>query len=157
MIEVKGTVKGGAELSKMLAALPGIAQERVVLASLRAAGRTVAKDFKAATPVAPEGERSPKSIEYGHARDNVIARRQRRRLAVRVSWGAAFWMRLYEFGTSHQKPRPIFRPLWDGNVNAYLGALVKAMALGIRREAKKLDQRYNKARKALGARGRSIF
>lgn len=150
---MKGQVKGGAELSKMLRALPGIAQERVVLSSLRSTSRQVAKEFRDATPRGPRGPaRSPASVEYGAAYENVRFRRQRRRLAFRVNWGSAFWMRFYEYGTSHQPPRPRFRPLWDSRVEAYLQSIVKALALGIRREARKLDQQYNKARKALGIR-----
>lgn len=159
MIEVKGKVIGGKELAQAFRALPDAVQKRVLLSAARSTGRVVAKDFADATPRGPRGrERSPASEKYGAAYENVKVRKLRgTALGVLVNWGRAFWMRFREFGTSQQPPRPVMRPLWDSKVGDYLAHFVAGIAKGVQREAKKIANTYGKARKALGARGRSIF
>lgn len=155
MIEVKTSVKGGKELAQAFRALDNALQEKVMLSAARNVAGQVRRDFKAATPVGPRGkDRSPASEKYGSAQENVMARRNRRQkrhqVAMRVFWGAAFWMRFREYGTSHQPPRPIFRPLWDGNLQTYLDRFTKALAMAMQREARKIAGTYGKARRSLG-------
>lgn len=155
MITVRGKVSGGKELAKAFHAFDKALQEKILISAARNVAGQVRKDFKAATPRSPETDRSPASKEYEHAQDNVTARRRRKqRTTVRVHWGSAFWMRFREFGTSHQPPRPVMRPLWDTNVQSYTDRFVKALATAMKREAKKIAGTYGKARKALGVKGK---
>lgn len=155
MIVVKGKITGGKELAQAFRALPPAIQKRVLLSAARSTGRIVAKDFVAATPHGPRGpDRSPASEQYGAAFENVRVKKLRgAAIGVRVNWGKAFWMRFREFGTSHQPPRPVMRPLWDSNVGAYGQKFVEFLAKGIAREAKRVAGQYSKARKALGVKG----
>jgi HK97 gp10 family phage protein len=159
MIEVKGKVSGGAELARAFRELGAVPQKRLLSTATQATARQVARDFKAATPIGPRGkDRSPASEKYGAAIDKIKVRRPRGSvIGRRVNWGTAFYLRFREFGTSHQRPRPVFRPLWDSNVGKYVQHLTEQLAKGVQREAKKIAGAYGKARKALGARGRPLF
>jgi hypothetical protein len=103
------------------------------------------KQFKAITPVAPEGERSDDSERYGHARDNIRVNKKKRAVAVVVNWGAAFWMFFYEYGRKGQPKTPIYRPHWDSNYNRYAAEFVRRLRMGFTREVRAIARRRKKA------------
>jgi hypothetical protein len=154
VIEVKGSVSGGKELARAFRELGAVPQKRVIMTASRSTGRVVHKDFHGITVRGPRGQdQSPASKQYGTAEDKLIVSRLRKALGVKVHFGSAFYMRFREFGTSHQPPRPRYRPLWDRNVQAYLKHYVDRLSRAINTEAKKIAGTYAKAKKSLGVKG----
>lgn len=156
MIEVRGAVVGGKELARAFRALPEAVQKKVIMSAARSTGRLVAKDFDAVTPRGPRGdERSPASREYGAAHEKLTVSKLKKALGVAVHFRSAFYMRFYEFGTSHQPARPTYRPLWDSKLQEYLQNYVARLARGVQLEARKIaSASYARARRSLGVKGK---
>lgn len=150
MLRVSTKVEGFEEMHRLLKALPPEVERKVIADAARATSRQVAKDFKEVAPRADDQDRSPASQKYGHMVDNIRVKAVRGRRSFIAYSKDAFWAQWYEFGNARQPPRPVFRPVWDRNVDTYLAKFVAEMSRQLALSARRLAGKYRTARKTLG-------
>lgn len=132
-------LRGAFELERMLRQLPQKVENKVLQKAVTSAAREGRKIIRAA---APRGDGSSvNSKKYGTLRKNIRVIRLRRvgngERAARIDTGNAFWGYIYEKGSRHQPARPWFEPAFHTAQEKMLSVLLKTVAAGIEKEARK--------------------
>lgn len=148
MVIRRSKIHGAKELDAVLRKLPRQISEKVLTGALTSGARPFIKAARAAAPVRIGGakrisKRSRKGRLPGFLRASIAARRARGATgaSVTVNVGTlrrAFYGMFSEFGTSHQSPRPWFRPAWESTRAAVLDAIGKSLGRRIEKAAVRL-------------------
>lgn len=146
MVEVSG-IKGGAAMARVLRALPGKIEGRLLANAVRAGARVVRKAAKARVPV-----------KTGKLRDSLMVKKVRQRQSSSVlvivgpKWPEGAHGHLVEFGTKHSAAKPFLRPAFDEKAGEALDKIGDTLGRGIERAAAKLAGSF--AKSGLGRRRR---
>lgn len=147
----KGQLLGFDELRAAIKELPDAMEKRVYDNATRTTARKFQAELKAAVPRGQEP--SDASRKYGPAWRNIRIRRWRNTkggiVGYSVDRGRAFWLDLYERGTSRQPARPFFRPLLDNFSTRFQAIMGSALLLGLTQQANRLAGKYGTIRRAL--------
>jgi hypothetical protein len=144
-------VEGLDQLRRVLAQMPPLVAQRVIVLAVGRGARVIARGIAADAPFAT-GRRSVSSRTLGHLRDNVRASRLRRsKLAAlySISTGAAFWGQFLAIGTKRMHPPPYpdwFRKSFQRHAEPALAELRAALGRGIERTATELAGRLGALR-----------
>lgn len=114
------------------------------------AARRFGRKFKAVVPVGTGPTRKTRRLksgsqavyDYGRWKGNLKVREDRggdaQETSFRITSGDAFWSWIYEMGSVKQPPRPVLRPLFDGQVNVMIEDMREGMERYLIRREKRL-------------------
>ncbi|MEV5030993.1 HK97 gp10 family phage protein [Sphingobium sp. LMC3-1-1.1] len=146
-------LKGWDELKRGLEQLGPELATKAGKSAARAGAKTLADELKIAAPVGDEDtSRSYRTksgesvtVDYGHLRDNIKVRMARPKNAhnvvALVTFGAAFWARFLEYGTSKMKARPFAKPTFDNASVLMLEKIKTQLSTAMERLARKYGRR----------------